>query len=88
MEGKEKSKPKRWSRKRQVQARYGNVCARTIDRAVADKRLPSPKFPFGNKVPFWDDDELDEHDRAAAMARPKHAAAMKSPTSPDCEATT
>jgi hypothetical protein len=61
-------KPKRWSRKRQVQQRYGNVCARTIDRAVADNRLPPPKYPFGNGIPFWDEDELDAHDRTIALS--------------------
>jgi hypothetical protein len=70
-----KRKPKRWSRKRQVQQRYGNVCSRTIDRAVADKRLPPPKYPFGNGIPFWDDDELDAHDRTADVARPSGKAA-------------
>jgi hypothetical protein len=58
---------KRWYRKRQVGARYGGVCGRTVDRAVAEGRLPAPKYPFGNKVPYWDGDELDAHDRSLAL---------------------
>ena len=61
-----KRSDKRWYRKAQVGARYGGVCGRTIDRAVADGRLPAPKYPFGNKMPYWDADELDAHDRALA----------------------
>jgi hypothetical protein len=64
---------KRWCRKRQVQSRYGEVCSRTIDRAVKDGRLPPPKFPFGNKVPYWDEDELDKHDRNLAARMPQRA---------------
>lgn len=71
----EKKARKRWSRKRQVQQRYGNVCSRTIDRAVAEKRLPPPRYPFGNKIPFWDDDELDAHDRTFALERRPEKAA-------------
>jgi hypothetical protein len=59
---------KRWYRKRHVGARYGGVCGRTIDRAVEDGRLPAPKYPFGNKIPYWDGDELDAHDRSLALA--------------------
>jgi hypothetical protein len=67
---------KRWLRKRQVQARYGEVCSRTIDRAVEDGRLPAPKYPFGNKIPYWDGDELDAHDRSLALAdRPRRKSA-------------
>jgi hypothetical protein len=56
---------KRWYRKAQVATRYES-CGRTIDRAVEDGRLPPPKFPLGNKVPYWDGDELDAHDRNLA----------------------
>jgi predicted DNA-binding transcriptional regulator AlpA len=56
----------RWFRKPQVAARYGNVCTRTIDRAVKDGRLPPPRFPFGNSRPYWAESELDAHDRALA----------------------
>jgi hypothetical protein len=62
-----------WLRKRQVAARYGDVCPRTIDRAVEDGRLPAPKFPFRNKVPYWTEDELDQHDRNLAARMPQRA---------------
>jgi hypothetical protein len=65
---------KRWYRKRQVGARYGGVCGRTVDRAVADGRLPAPKYPFGNKIPYWDGDELDAHDRGLVSLNPEAAA--------------
>jgi hypothetical protein len=58
---------KQWHRKKAVQERYGDVCSRTIDRAVGDGRLPAPHYPFSNKIPYWDGDELDAHDRAAAL---------------------
>jgi hypothetical protein len=63
----------RWHRKADVAARYGNVCIRTIDRAVEDGRLPPPKYPFGNKMPFWDGAELDAHDRNLAARLPEPA---------------
>jgi hypothetical protein len=63
----------RWLRKRQMQSRYGEVCSRTIDRAVEDGRLPAPKYPFGNKVPYWDEDGLDQHDRNLAARMPQRA---------------
>jgi hypothetical protein len=62
---------KRWYRKAQVSARYGDVCGRTIDRAVSDGRLPSPKYPFGNKIPYWDGDDLDAHDRNLTLSNPR-----------------
>ena len=71
---------KRWYRKRQVQSRYGNVCARTVDRAVADRRLPPPKYPFGNKIPYWDGDELDAHDRGLALPNRRNAPAATTPS--------
>jgi hypothetical protein len=73
-----KRSEKRWYRKRQVGARYGDVCGRTIDRAVEDGRLPAPKYPFGNNIPYWDGDDLDAHDRSLALPdrpRPKSAVA-------------
>jgi hypothetical protein len=65
-----KSSEKRWHRKAQVAARY-NVCGRTIDRAVEDGRLPPPKYPLGPKIPYWDGDDLDAHDRASTLSRPR-----------------
>jgi hypothetical protein len=58
-----KASPKRWLRKRQVRARYGDITDRTVERMVKDGRLPKPKFPLGNRLPFWDEQTLDEHDR-------------------------
>jgi hypothetical protein len=62
-----KGTTKRWLRKRQVRERYGNVVDRTIERAVRDGRIPPPEYPFNNKVPFWDEQRLEAHERAAAM---------------------
>jgi hypothetical protein len=78
-----KRSEKRWLRKAQVAARYGGVCGRTIDRAVEAGRLPPPKYPFGNRFPFWNIDDLDAHDRALASpnrppAQPRQAALSQS----------
>jgi hypothetical protein len=54
---------KKWLRKEAVCARYGDVVDRSIERAVMDGRLPEPQYPLGNKIPFWDEEELDKHDR-------------------------
>jgi hypothetical protein len=62
-----KSTAKRWLRKRQMRERYGNVTDRTIERAVKDGRLPPPQFPFNNAVPFWDEETVAAHERAATM---------------------
>jgi hypothetical protein len=62
-------KTKRWLRKRDVRARYGNVVDRTVERAVRDGRLPPPEYPFGNRIPLWNEETLEAHERAAAMKR-------------------
>jgi hypothetical protein len=54
---------KKWLRTEAVCARYGDVVPRSIERAVKDGRLPAPEYPLGNKVPFWNEEELDKHDR-------------------------
>lgn len=57
-------------RKRAVAERYGGVTARTIERMVADGRLPKPVYR--GRFPLWGEAELDASDRAAAAApRPK-----------------
>jgi hypothetical protein len=56
-------------RKRQVRARYGDCCDRTIERAVIDGRLPPPEFPFANKIPFWDEDTLERHERTVVLTK-------------------
>ena len=64
-----------WKRKKHLRARYGDVCDRTLERMIADGRLPPPEFPFRNRIPAWREDVLDAHDKAAAIAaRPKRDA--------------
>jgi hypothetical protein len=60
---------KRWLRKREVRARYGNVVDRTVERAVRDGRLPPPEYPFGNRIPLWNEETLEARERDAAMKR-------------------
>jgi predicted DNA-binding transcriptional regulator AlpA len=57
-------RPKRWLRKRHLRNRYGDISDKTIERMINDGRLPSPDYPFGNRIPAWDEQTLDEHDRA------------------------
>jgi hypothetical protein len=72
---------KRYQRKSGVARRY-NISTRSVDRHVAAGVLPSPEYPLRNKVPMWDVEVLDAHDRAAALAaRPK-----RKPENPDTEA--
>jgi hypothetical protein len=71
---------KKWLRTEAVCARYGNVVPRSIERAVQDGRLPAPEYPLSNKVPFWDEEKLDEHDRKIVTERvnPKPPLARRS----------
>jgi hypothetical protein len=64
-----KSSGKRWLRKAQVRARYGNISNKSVERHVAAKRLPPPDYPLGNKIPMWDEDKLEQNDRQAALTR-------------------
>jgi hypothetical protein len=64
-----KSTPKRWLRKRQVRARYGDITDKTVERAVRDGRIPPPEYPFGNRIPFWDEEALEAHERATAIGK-------------------
>jgi hypothetical protein len=59
--------PKVYLRKRQVEQRYGGITPRSVERAVKDGRLPPPEFPFGARIPMWDEAKLEVHERAAAM---------------------
>ena len=59
--------PKTFLRKRQVAARYGDICTTTVDRWVARGRLPAPTWR--GRVQLWDTDELDEFDRVAPTVR-------------------
>jgi hypothetical protein len=72
-----KYKLKKWLRKRHLKERYGDCSDRTIERMVIDGRLPRPEYPFHNRIPAWQEEVLDEHERAAVMA-PR-------PAKPDCE---
>lgn len=58
----------KWLRKKHLRQRYGDCSDRSIERAVKDKRLPPPEYPFGNRVPAWNEAVLDEHDRATVLA--------------------
>jgi hypothetical protein len=66
----EKRTKRRWLRKKQLRERYGDVVDKTIERAVKDGRIPPPEFPFDNKVPFWDEETLEAHERAVIMSAP------------------
>jgi predicted DNA-binding transcriptional regulator AlpA len=61
---------KRYLRRKDVAHRYGEISIRTVERMVADGRLPAPEYR--GRTPFWDESALDESDRAAALLpRPK-----------------
>jgi hypothetical protein len=64
----------RWLRKKHLRERYGNVCDKTLERMIDDGRLPAPEFPFGNRIPAWEETKLDAHDRAVvANVKPAHS---------------
>ena len=54
----------KWLRKEAVRARYGNIVNRSLEYAVKTGRLPAPEYPLGNRIPFWNEEVLDSHDRA------------------------
>ncbi len=73
---------KKYLRKKAVCERYGGITPRTLERAIAAGKIAAPEFPFQNRIPFWDEAELDRWDRAAVVAgRARRAAAVK-PTDP------
>jgi hypothetical protein len=59
---------------RQVRHRYGDVCARTINRWRKQGILPDPDVVINNRN-YWRDSTLDEHDRRsmAEASEPRHA---------------
>jgi len=61
-------------RKKQVAQRYGGLATRSIERAVADGRLPPPEHPFGEHLPLWDLQVLEENERRAAIRGKSHQA--------------
>lgn len=67
-------KPKRYLRKRAVRARYGDCCNKTLERMVLDGRVPPPEYFGDSRTPFWEESNLDAHDRMVVM-RPRSRAA-------------
>jgi hypothetical protein len=57
------TRPARKLTTRQVCARYGNVCDRTVHRWGGDPELHFPKPMRVNRRLYYDEDELDEFDR-------------------------
>ena len=51
-------------RRRQVAQRYGDITLRSVDRAVAEGRIPAPEYPFGPHSALWDLQKLEENERA------------------------
>jgi hypothetical protein len=60
-----KQMAKHYLRKAGVAARYG-VNVRSIDRWVELKKIPTPIYLSGSRLPLWDVDALDANDREAA----------------------
>lgn len=54
-------------RKKQVRDRYGYESDRSIDRAVAQNRLPPPDI-YQGRFPLWSEETLDDHDAECARA--------------------
>jgi hypothetical protein len=52
-------------RKKHLKERYG-YSYRHLDRLIDQRKLPPPRFPFGNSVETWFEDELDEWDTVHA----------------------
>jgi hypothetical protein len=61
------NKQKRYLRKRQVAARYGDVHERSVDRWRHNGRIPQPIYLPGSRIPLWSEDALDENDRRAVL---------------------
>lgn len=61
----------RYLRKLAVGRRYG-IDPRNIERKVWNGILPNPEYPIG-RIPLWDEDELDRHDRAVVTTTRKPA---------------
>jgi hypothetical protein len=59
---------RQYLRKSAVATRYG-VTPRNVERMAKDGRIPPPTIYMG-RLPLWDQQTLDENDRAAA-ARPR-----------------
>jgi hypothetical protein len=74
--------PKRYLRKAHLRTRYGDVHYRTIERMVKSGALPPAEFPFGNRIPAWDEAVLDKWDRRQtdAAAAASEAGKLKTAT--------
>jgi predicted DNA-binding transcriptional regulator AlpA len=60
---------KKFLRKRAVGERY-SITDRSVERMSADGRLPKPVYR--GRIPMWEEAELDQNDREAALrSRPK-----------------
>jgi hypothetical protein len=67
-----------WLRSADILARYRWRHARSIQRAVADGRLPAPKFPLGPRTPLWsiadiEANEVAQIEKNAAAPPPRPA---------------
>jgi hypothetical protein len=63
-------------RKKSVAARY-DIDERSVDRWVADGRLPRPTY-YG-RIPLWDEDELFACDAVHTAASAARASKLKTP---------
>jgi predicted DNA-binding transcriptional regulator AlpA len=55
-------------RTREVRARYGGICNKTIDRWLERGTLPQPVRVNGNR--YWYEHDLEKLERASMAARP------------------
>jgi hypothetical protein len=58
-------RPKRFLRKKEVALRY-NVDPRTVERMVADGRIPPPDIMNG-RFPGWSDETLEQAERTSLV---------------------
>jgi predicted DNA-binding transcriptional regulator AlpA len=65
--------PTRYLRKIQVAERYG-VTKRMVDKMVEEGRLPKPTYPTSDRIPLWNEQALDDNDRAAVTRHLKRKA--------------
>lgn len=63
----------KYLRKIQVATRYG-VTKRMVDKMVEEGRLPAPTYPTSDRIPLWNEQGLDDNDRAAVTRHLKRKA--------------
>jgi hypothetical protein len=61
-------KPKMWKRKASVAQRY-DCNTRSVDRMVEDGRITKPHYFGDSPIPFWSEEEMDEHDLRVIKGR-------------------